>query len=231
MRADDLAAVPLEARIRGNPKVDCARLDDVLLGCANQAGEDNRNVARMALLLAGLPVEAPGATVNRLCGSSLDTLGSAARAIRSGEAHFVLARGVANMISAPFVMGKAGTAFSRSAAIYDSTIGWRFVNNLLKSRYGVASMPETAEIVSDQFNVSRADQDAFSLSSQLKTAAAQQAGRLAEEIVPVAVPQRKGDPMLVDTDEHPRQTSLDALARLKPIVRPDGTIKIGRAHV
>jgi len=229
VRADDLAAAPIKALMQRNPDVDWARLDDVLLGCANQAGEDNRNVARMALLLAGLPATIPGATVNRLCGSSLDALGSAARAIRSGDVRFVLAGGVESMSRAPFVMGKAETAFSRSAAVFDTTIGWRFVNKLLKARYGVDSMPETAENVADQFKVSRADQDAFALASQIKTAAAQQAGILAQEIAPVAVPQRKGDPLVVDADEHPRQTSLEALARLKPIVRPDGTITAGNA--
>jgi len=229
VRADDLGAAPIKALVARNPGVDWARLDDVLLGCANQAGEDNRNVARMAILLAGLPVDVPGATINRLCGSGLDALGSAARAIRAGDAQFMLAGGVESMSRAPFVMGKAETAFSRSAAIYDTTIGWRFVNKRLKAEYGIDSMPETAENVADQFQVSRKDQDAFALASQLKAAAAQKAGVFRDEIIPVEIPQKKGDPLVVDTDEHPRQTSLEALARLKPIVRPDGTITAGNA--
>ncbi len=229
VRADDLGAIPLKAIIQRNPDVDWARLDDVLFGCANQAGEDNRNVARMSSLLAGLPVEVSGATINRLCGSGLDAIGSAARAIRAGDAGFVLAGGVESMSRAPFVMGKADTAFSRNAAIYDTTIGWRFVNRALKAQYGVDSMPETAENVADQFKVSREDQDRFALSSQSKTAAAQEAGFFQAEITPVHIPQRKGDPVVVDTDEHPRATTLDALARLKPIVRPDGTVTAGNA--
>src|SRR5690606_10612086 len=229
VRADDLAALPLRALMERHPGLDWSRLDDVLMGCANQAGEDNRNVARMASLLAGLPIEAPGATINRLCGSGLDALGSAARAIRAGDAAFVLAGGVESMSRAPFVMGKAESAFSRSAAIYDTTIGWRFVNKALKAQYGIDSMPETAENVADQFKVSRADQDAFALASQTKTAQAQQNGVFQEEITPVHIPQRKGDPIVIDTDEHPRQTSSEALARLKPIVRPDGTITAGNA--
>lgn len=229
VRADDLAAVPFKALIERNPGVDWARLDDTLFGCANQAGEDNRNVARMAILLAGLPVEVPGATINRLCGSGLDAVGSAARAIRAGDAHFVLAGGVESMSRAPFVMGKAESAYARSAAIYDTTIGWRFVNKLLKARYGIDSMPETAENVADQFKVSRVDQDVFALASQVKAAAAQKAGVFAAEITPVAIAQKKGDAVVVDTDEHPRQTTLEALARLKPIVRPDGTITAGNA--
>ncbi len=229
VRTDDLAAVPFKALIERNPGVDWARLDDTLFGCANQAGEDNRNVARMAILLAGLPVEVPGATINRLCGSGLDAVGSAARAIRAGDAHFVLAGGVESMSRAPFVMGKAESAFARSAAIYDTTIGWRFVNKWLKAQYGVDSMPETAENVADQFKVSRVDQDVFALASQTKAAAAQKAGVFAAEITPVAIAQKKGDAVVVDTDEHPRQTTLDALARLKPIVRPDGTITAGNA--
>ncbi|OWT53457.1 3-oxoadipyl-CoA thiolase [Candidimonas nitroreducens] len=229
VRADDLGAAPIKALVARNPGVDWARLDDVLLGCANQAGEDNRNVARMAILLAGLPVDVPGATINRLCGSGLDALGSAARAIRAGDAQFMLAGGVESMSRAPFVMGKAETAFSRSAAIYDTTIGWRFVNKRLKAEYGIDSMPETAENVADQFQVSRKDQDAFALASQLKAAAAQKAGVFRDEIIPVEIPQKKGDPLVVDTDEHPRETSLEALARLKPIVRPDGTITAGNA--
>ncbi|MCI2808601.1 3-oxoadipyl-CoA thiolase [Eoetvoesiella caeni] len=229
VRADDLGAAPIKALMQRNANVDWSRLDDVLYGCANQAGEDNRNVARMALLLAGLPVGVPGGTVNRLCGSGLDAIGTAARAIRSGDAGFLLAGGVESMSRAPFVMGKAESAFSRSAAIYDTTIGWRFVNKLMKSQYGVDSMPETAENVADQFKVSREDQDIFALASQAKAAAAQQAGILKEEIAAVAVPQRKGDPIMVDTDEHPRETTMEALARLKPIVRPDGTVTAGNA--
>ncbi|MDX3894005.1 3-oxoadipyl-CoA thiolase [Pusillimonas sp.] len=229
VRADDLAAVPIKALIERNPDVDWSRLDDALYGCANQAGEDNRNVARMAVLLAGLPVSVPGATINRLCGSGLDAVGSAARAIRSGDARFVLAGGVESMSRAPFVMGKAETAFSRKASIEDTTIGWRFVNKLMKEKYGIDSMPETAENVADQFKVSREDQDLFALASQNKAAAAQQNGSLREEITPVTIAQRKGDPVVVDTDEHPRQTSLEVLAKLKPIVRPDGTITAGNA--
>lgn len=229
VRADDLAAVPLRALMQRNPDVDWARVDDTLFGCANQAGEDNRNVAHMATLLAGLPIEVAGATINRLCGSGLDAIGSAARAIRSGDAQFVIAGGVESMSRAPFVMGKAETAFSRSASIYDTTIGWRFVNKLMKAQYGVDSMPETAENVADQFKVSRADQDLFALASQTKTAAAQSAGVFESEIVPVLIAQKKGDPIVVDTDEHPRQTTLESLARLKPVVRPDGTVTAGNA--
>jgi len=229
VRTDDLAAVPIKALMQRNAGVDWAQLDDTLYGCANQAGEDNRNVARMALLLAGLPVDVPGATINRLCGSGLDAVGSAARAIRSGDAQFMLAGGVESMSRAPFVMGKAETAYSRQASIEDTTIGWRFVNKLMKAKYGVDSMPETAENVADDYKVSREDQDAFALASQTKAAAAQQGGLLKEEITPVTIAQRKGDPVVVDTDEHPRQTSMEALARLKPIVRPDGTITAGNA--
>ncbi|QAA93063.1 3-oxoadipyl-CoA thiolase [Pollutimonas thiosulfatoxidans] len=229
VRADDLAAIPLRALMQRNPDVDWSRVDDALFGCANQAGEDNRNVGRMAVLLAGLPVDIPASTINRLCGSGLDAVGSAARAIRAGDAALMLAGGVESMSRAPFVMGKAETAFSRNAAIYDTTIGWRFVNKQLKAQYGIDSMPETAENVADQFKVSRADQDAFALASQTKTAAAQQAGHLQSEITPVSIPQRKGDPVVVDTDEHPRQTTLEALTKLKPIVRPDGTITAGNA--
>ena len=229
VRADDLAAIPIKALMERNAGAAWQRLDDVLFGCANQAGEDNRNVARMAGLLAGLPTQVPGATINRLCGSGLDALGSAARAIRSGDAQFILAGGVESMSRAPFVMGKAERAFSRNAAIYDTTIGWRFVNKRLKAQYGVDSMPETAENVADQFKVSREDQDAFALASQAKAAAAQKSGVFEAELVPVHIPQRKGDPIVVDIDEHPRETSLDALARLKPIVRPDGTITAGNA--
>ncbi|TEA78066.1 3-oxoadipyl-CoA thiolase [Allopusillimonas ginsengisoli] len=229
VRTDDLAAIPIKALAQRNPGVDWASLDDALMGCANQAGEDNRNVARMAVLLAGLPVDVPGATINRLCGSGLDAVGSAARAIRAGDAGLILAGGVESMSRAPFVMGKADAAFSRSAAIYDTTIGWRFVNRQLKEHYGVDSMPETAENVADQFKVSREDQDAFALASQRKTAAAQQAGYFADEITPVHIPQRKGDPVVVDRDEHPRETTSEALARLKPIVRADGTVTAGNA--
>ncbi|MYN14712.1 3-oxoadipyl-CoA thiolase [Pusillimonas sp. TS35] len=229
VRADDLAAIPIRALVERNAGVDWSALDDVLMGGANQAGEDNRNVARMATLLAGLPVDVPGATINRLCGSGLDAVGSAARAIRAGDASFLLAGGVESMSRAPFVMGKADTAFSRNAAIYDTTIGWRFVNRALKAQYGVDSMPETAENVADQFKVSREDQDLFALASQQKAAAAQKAGFFDAEITPVSIPQRKGDPVVVDRDEHPRETTLEALARLKPIVRPDGTVTAGNA--
>lgn len=229
VRADDLAAIPLKALMQRNPSVDWERVDDALMGCANQAGEDNRNVAHMATLLAGLPIQIPGATLNRLCGSGLDAIGSAARAIRSGDAELVLAGGVESMSRAPFVMGKSETAFSRNAAIYDTTIGWRFVNKLMKAQYGIDSMPETAENVADQFKVSRADQDQFALNSQTRTAAAQNAGILAEEITPVTIPQRKGDAIIIDTDEHPREATLEGLARLRPIVRPDGTITAGNA--
>ncbi|HLS52285.1 MAG TPA: 3-oxoadipyl-CoA thiolase, partial [Burkholderiaceae bacterium] len=204
-------------------------LDDVYYGCANQAGEDNRNVARMAVLLAGLSITTPGSTINRLCGSGLDAIGTAARAIRAGDAQFLLAGGVESMSRAPFVMGKAEAAFSRSAAIYDTTIGWRFINKLLQEQYGTDSMPETAENVAEQFSISREDQDAFALASQTKAAAAQKAGYLAKEITPVSVPQRRADPIVVDTDEHPRSTSLEALAKLRPIVKPDGTITAGNA--
>jgi 3-oxoadipyl-CoA thiolase len=229
VRTDDLAAVPIKALMARHPGLDWSQLDDVIYGCANQAGEDNRNVARMAALLAGLPCSVPGSTVNRLCGSSLDSLGSAARAVRAGDVNLMIAGGVESMSRAPFVMGKAETAFSRSAAIYDTTIGWRFINKLMKEQYGVDSMPETAENVADQFKVSREDQDKFALASQTKTAAAQKKGIFKDEIVPVTIPQRKGDPVVVDTDEHPRETSLEALARLKPVVRPDGTVTAGNA--
>jgi 3-oxoadipyl-CoA thiolase len=229
VRADDLAAVPLRALIERNPGVDWDAVDDVVYGCANQAGEDNRNVGRMAALLAGLPVEVPGTTVNRLCGSSMDAIGIAARAIKTGETSLMLAGGVESMSRAPFVQGKATEAFSRAAKIEDTTIGWRFVNLLMKSRYGVDSMPETAENVAQQFNVSRADQDAFALRSQQRAAAAIAAGRLAEEIVPVSVAQKKGDPVSVATDEHPRATTLESLAKLKGVVRPDGTVTAGNA--
>lgn len=229
VRADDLGAVPIAALIKRNPQVDWSKLDDVMYGCANQAGEDNRNVARMSALLAGLPVDVPGVTLNRLCGSGLDAIGSAARAIRAGDASFILAGGVESMSRAPFVMGKAESAFSRSANIYDTTIGWRFINKAMKEQYGVDSMPETAENVAQQFNVSRADQDVFALNSQLRAAAAQEAGILAEEITPVIIAQRKGDPIVVGKDEHPRATTLESLTRLKPVVRADGTVTAGNA--
>ncbi|QGZ62431.1 3-oxoadipyl-CoA thiolase [Paraburkholderia acidisoli] len=229
VRADDLAAVPIRALIERNPGVDWRALDDIIYGCANQAGEDNRNVARMAALLAGLPTDAPGATLNRLCGSGLDAVGSAARAIKAGEASLMIAGGVESMTRAPFVMGKANAAFSREAAIYDTTIGWRFVNKLMKQEYGVDSMPETAENVAVEFNINRADQDAFALRSQQKAARAQQDGTLAQEIVAVEIAQKKGDPVRVTLDEHPRETSLEALGKLKGVVKPDGTVTAGNA--
>jgi hypothetical protein len=229
VRADDLAAVPLRALMDRNPGVDWASVDDVVYGCANQAGEDNRNVGRMALLLAGLPPEVPGTTVNRLCGSSMDAITIAARAIKTGETSLMLAGGVESMSRAPFVQGKAGEAFSRAVRIEDTTIGWRFINPLMKSRYGIDSMPETAENVAREFTVSRADQDAFALRSQQRAAAAIAEGRMAEEIVPVTVVQKKGDPIIVANDEHPRVTSLEALAKLAPVVRPDGTVTAGNA--
>ncbi|MCG5078535.1 3-oxoadipyl-CoA thiolase [Paraburkholderia tagetis] len=229
VRADDLAAVPIRALIERNPGVDWSALDDVLYGCANQAGEDNRNVARMAALLAGLPTDAPGGTLNRLCGSGLDAIGSAARAIKAGEARLMIAGGVESMTRAPFVMGKATSAFSREAAIYDTTIGWRFVNKLMKQQYGIDSMPETAENVAVEFNISRADQDAFALRSQQKAARAQKDGTLAQEIVAVEIAQKKGDPVRVTLDEHPRETSLEALGKLKGVVKPDGTVTAGNA--
>src|SRR5438034_3692592 len=224
VRTDDLAAIPIKALMERNPKVDWRALDDVVYGCANQAGEDNRNVARMALLLAGLPKEVPGATVNRLCGSSLEAVSVAARALKCGEAELVIAGGVESMSRAPFVMGKPETAFSRAAKIEDTTIGWRFVNPAMKSRYGVDSMPETAENVAQDFNVSRADQDAFALRSQQRAATAIAEGRLADEIVPVTIPAKKGEPIVFKQDEHPRATTLEALGRLKGVVRPDGTV-------
>ncbi len=229
LRTDDLAALPLKALRARNPGVDWAAVADVLYGCANQAGEDNRNVARMASLLAGLPVEVPGATINRLCGSGLDAVGSAARAIKAGEAGLVIAGGVESMSRAPFVMPKAQSAFSRTNAVYDTTIGWRFVNPLMQAQYGVDSMPETAENVAQAFGIERAAQDRMALASQCKALAAQQAGHLAREIVPVAIAQKKGEALVVDQDEHPRATSLEALARLKGVVRPDGTVTAGNA--
>lgn len=229
VRADDLGAVPLRALMARNPAVDWEQVADVLYGCANQAGEDNRNVARMSALLAGLPIGVPGSTINRLCGSGMDAVGSAARAIRAGDGELYLAGGVESMTRAPFVTGKATGAFSRSAEIFDTTIGWRFVNRLMKERYGVDSMPETAENVAMDFSVSREDQDAFALRSQQRAARAQADGTLAQEIVPVEIAQRKGDPIVVDKDEHPRETSLDALAKLKGVVRPDGSVTAGNA--
>jgi len=230
IRTDDLAAIPVKALIDRNTKVDWNAVDDVIYGCANQAGEDNRNIARMALLLAGLPKEVPGATTNRLCGSSMDAVASAARAIKSGEAELIIVGGVESMSRAPFVMGKADAAFSRAAKIEDTTIGWRFINPLMKAKYGVESMPETAEIVAEEFHVSREDQDAFSLRSQQRAAAAMRAGLLVQEIVPVPIPQRKGDPILFSADEHPRRdTTLAALAKLPGIVKPGGTVTAGNA--
>jgi 3-oxoadipyl-CoA thiolase len=229
IRADDLAAIPIKALIDRNPKVDWSELDDVILGCANQAGEDNRNLARMAGLLAGLPDSSGGVTLNRLCGSGLDAVAMAARAIRGGEAGLIIAGGSESMSRAPFVMPKATSAFDRHAEIYDTTIGWRFVNPKLRDQYGDDTMPSTAENVAEEFQISRQDQDAFALRSQQKTAAAQANGRLAAEIVAVEIPQRKGDPLVVDRDEHPRLTSLDKLAALKPIVRKDGSITAGNA--
>ena len=229
VRADDLGAVPLRALMQRNPGVDWGAIDDVVYGCANQAGEDNRNVGRMALLLAGLPQEVPGTTINRLCGSSMDAITVAARAIKTGETSLMLAGGVESMSRAPFVQGKATEAFSRAAKIEDTTIGWRFVNPLMKSHYGVDSMPETAENVAQEFGVNRADQDAFALRSQQRAAAAIADGRMAEEIVPVTIAQKKGDPSSVTTDEHPRATSVEALSRLKGVVRPDGSVTAGNA--
>jgi 3-oxoadipyl-CoA thiolase len=229
VRADDLGAIPIRALIERNPSVDWSAIDDVVYGCANQAGEDNRNVARMALLLAGLPEAIPGSTVNRLCGSSLDAIGIAARAIRSGETSLMIAGGVESMTRAPFVMGKADGAFSRTARIEDTTIGWRFVNPLMKSSLGADSMPETAENVAVDFKVSRADQDAFAFRSQKRAAEAISAGRLAEEIVTVTIPARKGDPVEFKQDEHPRHTTLEALGKLKGVVKPDGSVTAGNA--
>jgi acetyl-CoA acyltransferase len=230
VRTDDLAAFPIKSLVGRNPGVDWNGLDDVIYGCANQAGEDNRNVARMALLLAGLAKEIPGSTVNRLCGSSLDALAVASRAIKSGEADLIIAGGVESMSRAPFVMGKADSAFSRSAKIEDTTIGWRFVNPLMKAKYGTDAMPETAEIVAEEYKVDRIDQDAFAFRSQQRTAAAMKSGRLAEEIVAVPIPQKKGDPVFVTVDEHPRpDTTLEGLAKLRGIVKPEGTVTAGNA--
>ena len=229
VRADDLGAIPLKALMARNPQVDWAAVTDVLFGCANQAGEDNRNVARMSSLLAGLPPEVPGATINRLCGSSLDAVGTAARAIKSGEAQLMIAGGVESMSRAPFVMPKAESAFSRANAVYDTTIGWRFVNQLMKAQYGVDSMPETAENVATDFGIEREAQDQMALRSQLNAVRAQQSGFFDTEITPVTIAQKKGDPIIVTQDEHPRATSLEILARLKGVVRPDGTVTAGNA--
>jgi len=229
VRTDDLGAVPLRALMERNPKVDWAAMTDVLYGCANQAGEDNRNVAHMSSLLAGLPIDVPGATINRLCGSGLDAVGTAARAIKAGEAGLMIAGGVESMSRAPFVMPKAESAFSRANAVYDTTIGWRFVNKLMKAQYGVDSMPETAENVAQDFKIEREAQDLMAMNSQLRAVAAIKAGHLAREIVGVSIPQKKGDAIVVNTDEHPRETSLEALAKLKGVVRPDGTVTAGNA--
>eukprot|EP01036_Dinobryon_divergens_P041518 gene41518-55042_t len=229
VRADDLGAVPLRALMTRNPSVDWAAVTDIIFGCANQAGEDNRNVARMSGLLAGLPLEVPGSTVNRLCGSGLDAIGTAARAIKAGEAGLMIAGGVESMSRAPFVMPKAESAFSRNNAVYDTTIGWRFVNKLMKAQYGVDSMPETAENVAHDFVISRADQDAFALRSQAKAAAAQANGRLSAEITAVTLPQRKGDAVVVAQDEHPRATTMEALSRLDTPFRKGGTVTAGNA--
>lgn len=229
VRADDLGAVPLKALMERHPGLDWSAIDDVIYGCANQAGEDNRNVARMSALLAGLPESVPGATINRLCGSGMDALGVAARAIKSGEAGLMLAGGVESMSRAPFVLGKSATPFARQAEIFDTTIGWRFVNPRMKAQYGVDSMPETAENVATEFNISRADQDLFALRSQEKAAKAQANGVLDEEITPVSIAQKKGEPLLVSRDEHPRATTLEALAKLRGVVSPTGTVTAGNA--
>lgn len=229
VRADDLAAIPLRALKDRNPDADFSKVDDVLFGCANQAGEDNRNVARMAALLAGYGDSVPGTTINRLCGSGMDAVSMAARAIKAGEGDFFVAGGVESMTRAPFVMGKAESAFSRNAQIYDTTIGWRFVNRRMKDEFGIDSMPETAENVASDYQVTREEQDRFAAESQRRAAAAQASGRLAAEIVPVTIPQRKGDPIVIERDEHPRDTSVEALAQLKPIVKPDGTVTAGNA--
>jgi len=229
VRPDDLAAIPIRALLARNARLDAAALDEVILGCANQAGEDNRNVARMALLLAGLPQDVPAATINRLCGSGMDAVGTIARAIRAGDIDLGIAGGVESMSRAPFVMPKADSAFSRSNAVYDTTIGWRFVNPKMKAMYGVDAMPETAENVATDFAVSRADQDAFAMRSQERAAAGQKSGYFDREIVAVEIPQRKGDPIRVAKDEHPRETTLEALGKLKGVVRPDGTVTAGNA--
>ncbi len=229
IRTDDLGAIPLRALMARNPQVDWAAVTDVFYGNANQAGEDNRNVAHMSSLLAGLPIDVPGATLNRLCGSGLDAVGSAARAIKSGEAGLMIAGGVESMSRAPFVMPKAETAFSRNNAVFDTTIGWRFVNKLMKENYGVDSMPETAENVATDYKIEREAQDRMALASQMKAVAAQKAGHLAREITAVTIPQKKGDAIVVDKDEHPRETSMESLAKLKGVVRPDGTVTAGNA--
>ena len=229
VRADDLGAIPLAELMRRNPRVDWSALDDVIYGCANQAGEDNRNVGRMALLLAGLPIDVPAATVNRLCGSGMEAVGQIARAIRAGESQIGIAGGVESMSRAPFVMPKADSPFSRSAAVYDTTIGWRFVNPKMKAKYGIDQMPETAENVAAEYKVTREAQDAFALRSQQRALAAQASGALAQEIVAVTLPAKKGDPVVVAKDEHPRETSMEQLAKLKPIVREDGTVTAGNA--
>jgi acetyl-CoA acyltransferase len=229
VRTDDLGAVPIKALMQRNPQVKWDEVDEVIYGCANQAGEDNRNVARMSALLAGISSNVPGATINRLCGSGMDAVGTAARAIAAGEIELAIAGGVESMSRAPYVMGKADTAFSRNHSIQDTTIGWRFINPLMKSAYGVDSMPETAENVADDYKINRADQDQMALRSQNKAAAAQANGRLAKEITPVVIPQKKGDPIVISQDEHPRATTIEALTKLKPIVRPDGTVTAGNA--
>jgi len=229
VRTDDLGAVPIKALMQRNPQVKWDEVDEVIYGCANQAGEDNRNVARMSALLAGISSNVPGATINRLCGSGMDAVGTAARAIAAGEIDLAIAGGVESMSRAPYVMGKADTAFSRNHSIQDTTIGWRFINPLMKSAYGVDSMPETAENVADDYKINRADQDQMALRSQNKAAAAQANGRLAKEITPVVIPQKKGDPIVISQDEHPRATTIEALTKLKPIVRPDGTVTAGNA--
>ncbi|MBQ0803274.1 MULTISPECIES: 3-oxoadipyl-CoA thiolase [unclassified Sulfitobacter] len=230
VRADDLAAVPIAALMARHPDLDWSKVDDVIFGCANQAGEDNRNVARMAALLAGLPVDVPGATINRLCASGMDAVGAAARAIKAGDMDLAIAGGVESMTRAPFVMPKAETAFSRGNAVYDTTIGWRFVNPKMKSKYGVESMPETGDNVATDYNISRADQDAFAKRSQDRWDAADKAGIFADEIAPVTIPQRKGDPIVFDRDEHPRPgTSMEALTKLRPINGPDLTVTAGNA--
>ena len=229
VRPDDLGAIPIKALVERNPSVPWNEIDDVIYGCANQAGEDNRNVARMSALLAGLSPSIPGATINRLCGSGMDAVGTAARAIASGEAELMIAGGVESMSRAPFVMPKAESAFSRANSIQDTTIGWRLINPRMKQAYGVDSMPETAENVADDFKINRADQDQMALRSQNRAAASQASGRLAKEITPVVIPQKKGDPIVVSADEHPRATTLEALGKLKPIVRPDGTVTAGNA--
>ncbi|MBH1987163.1 MAG: acetyl-CoA C-acyltransferase, partial [Burkholderiales bacterium] len=229
VRADDLGAVPLKALMARHPQLDWEAFGDIIYGCANQAGEDNRNVARMSALLAGLPIALPGSTVNRLCGSGMDAVGTAARAIKAGEAELMIAGGVESMSRAPFVMPKATSAFARENAVYDTTIGWRFVNPLMKQLHGVDSMPETAENVASDFGISREDQDQMALASQAKAAAAQKSGFFDAEITPVTIAQKKGDALVVTQDEHPRETTLDALAKLRPVVRADGTVTAGNA--